>query len=672
MERKALAEKILVLGVDGLDPRLTSKYVAEGKMPNVAKIIAAGSAREDLVLLGGVPTVTPPMWTTLATGAYPATHGITCFYAPNPELDTMSYNLDSRTCWAEPLWNVFVEAGKKTLVWHWPGSSWPPTSDDPLLHVVDGTTPGSIGMGSCQVDGEYLIVASERTEEVTYKANAAEDAKVPCVITDLQLDDGQALEGVNDKVTANTVRTILMKRYDGMEYASGGTPLDVAFSPVKDAEGWKVDAKGCKEFTMLFSKGLISRPALIRPNEQGVYDHIVMYRSKKDADPLAVLPKGVFVKEIRDQGFRHDEPVPCHRSMRVLELAEDGSTVRIWVSASMDLTERKVWHPQELFDKVTGKFGPIPPTSMICVPDPVLTTDCMLSAWYVSAQWQADALNYLIEEEQYDVIFSHFHNVDLQEHTFIRHMKKKYDTKLAEEVYFKFMEDVYIQTDYYLGQFVHLLDKGWTILVVSDHAQVCPLNSPPMIGDLMGCNVRVMSELGYTVLKKDENGQELPEIDWSKTRAVATRGTHIYINLKGRDPHGIVDPADQYELEEQIMTDLYGYHDPTTGKRVIALALRNKDALLLGHGGPRSGDIIYFLAEGYNYDHADSLSTTWGYGDTSVSPIFIAAGRGIKKGFTTKRVIRQVDVTPTLAVLGGVRMPHECEGAPVYQILTEE
>ena len=35
MEHKALAEKILVLGVDGLDPRLTRKYVEEGKMPNV-------------------------------------------------------------------------------------------------------------------------------------------------------------------------------------------------------------------------------------------------------------------------------------------------------------------------------------------------------------------------------------------------------------------------------------------------------------------------------------------------------------------------------------------------------------------------------------------------------------------------------------------------------------
>ena len=34
MQRKALADKILLLGIDGMDPRLTSKYVAEGKMPN--------------------------------------------------------------------------------------------------------------------------------------------------------------------------------------------------------------------------------------------------------------------------------------------------------------------------------------------------------------------------------------------------------------------------------------------------------------------------------------------------------------------------------------------------------------------------------------------------------------------------------------------------------------
>lgn len=52
--------------------------------------------------------------------------------------------------------------------------------------------------------------------------------------------------------------------------------------------------------------------------------------------------------------------------------------------------------------------------------------------------------------------------------------------------------------------------------------------------------------------------------------------------------------------------------------------------------------------------------------------IFAAAGPGIKEGYTTTRVIRQVDFAPTLCVLGGVRMPNECEGAPIYQILSKK
>ena len=69
----------------------------------------------------------------------------------------------------------------------------------------------------------------------------------------------------------------------------------------------------------------------------------------------------------------------------------------------------------------------------------------------------------------------------------------------------------------------------------------------------------------------------------------------VYLNIKGRDKHtladgtvidGIVDPADKYELEEQIMTDLYSLKSPETGHRIVSVALRNKDAVLLGQGGP--------------------------------------------------------------------------------------
>lgn len=118
---KSLSEKVFVLGVDGMDPRMTKKYLELGKMPHLAEFIKRGSCRDDLVLLGGVPTITPPMWATLATGANPSTHGITCFWGQDPEkLDTLVYNMDSERCKAEQMWNVTALEGKKTLVWHWP------------------------------------------------------------------------------------------------------------------------------------------------------------------------------------------------------------------------------------------------------------------------------------------------------------------------------------------------------------------------------------------------------------------------------------------------------------------------------------------------------------------------------------------------------------------------
>ena len=103
----------------------------------------------------------------------------------------------------------------------------------------------------------------------------------------------------------------------------------------------------------------------------------------------------------------------------------------------------------------------------------------------------------------------------------------------------------------------------------------------------------------------------------------------------------------------------------------MALALRNKDAAILGMNGEESGDIVYMLEEGFNRVHGDALPTYEGLLDTSVSPIFIAAGAGVKQGYTTKRVIREMDVAPTVAAILGVRMPRECEGAPVYQILQD-
>ena len=52
-------------------------------------------------------------------------------------------------------------------------------------------------------------------------------------------------------------------------------------------------------------------------------------------------------------------------------------------------------------------------------------------------------------------------------------------------------------------------------MLVSDHAQVCSQHGTIFLGDLVGINVRIMQELGFTALKTDETGKELREIDCS-------------------------------------------------------------------------------------------------------------------------------------------------------------
>ena len=682
MAKEALSNKILCLGVDGLDPRLTRKYVDEGKMPNVKKLIEMGGCREDLVLLGGHPTVTPPMWTTLATGCYSNVHGITGFYRMPDlstgefDLDQEAYNLDSRNCKAEPLWNVFAENGKKTLVWHWPGSSWPPTSDSENLYVVDGTVPGSVNV-SAQVEKEFFFVAKEDVETPTFIPAGAANIQQACVIDDVSVQRdvdplGMEDRGLGAMVVVPPVRSILNDPLNQGQWGGLQAPQNVAMSPIKPATGWVNAPEDALECTMLVSNGYLRRPILILKNDAGIYDKIAIQTSKKDESPLAEIKAGEFKRSVIDVSLVGEEKVQIIRNMALLELTEDGKHIRMWVSNGNDTSFNAFWHPQSLYQDVyegTGMYPP--PTCMIGSQEKELIQDVMLQNWYSIADYQSAALHYLIDQKGVEVVFSHFHSVDLQSHRFIRYMHDKGENVVPVEDPIQWMEDVYVQVDYYLSKFMHYLDDGWTIFLFSDHAQVCGKYLPHGMGDIVGININAMKDLGYTVLKKDENGNELPEIDWTQTKAIAWGEQHIYLNLIGRTDHGIVDPADQYELEEQIITDLYGYKHPVSGKRVISVALRNKDAVLLGQGGPEAGDICYWVSENCAYDHADTLSTAWGQANTSVSPIFIAAGKGIKPGYTN-RVIRQIDFAATVATVGGVRMPRECEGAPVYQILDGE
>lgn len=682
MKRQAYTNKLLVLGVDGMDPRISKRMMDDGRMPNLKAFRDRGATRDDMRLLGAIPTITPPCWTTLATGAYPGTHGITCYWRQSPDsLDAVVYNMDSRNCVAEQMWNVTTEAGLKTLVWHWPGSSWPPSSDSDLLHVVDGTQPGSVNMGVAQMDWEKIIVATPEIPAVKYAPRVEKAAGVGCIMTDIddmiapdsdEEDEMMEIWWGDKSREGMEIRTYVTCLDDTEMMIGAKVAYDIINSPLKDAEKWADAPEGAKEFTVLTSGGIVRRPALLLKNEEGKYDRVAIYKNKKATEPIVVVREGEMVSAL-DEVTKKEETKVAYRSYKLLELDPEGTIIRLWISNALDISNDMLWHPTSLHKQVTENVGHVPPVSLIGGEESELVDKIFEPSWDVYDQWQADCLEYLIKANEYDVVFSHLHNVDCAGHQ-IWHLGKTLEPwkHTDEKTYQALIERFYEQTDRYLGRFLHLLDEGWTIFVLSDHGLIVGENVPPILGEYGGLNTKVMEDLGYTVMIKDENGNSTNEVDWEKTRAVQIRSNYIYINLKGRDKTGIVDPADKYELEGQIIDDIYNYRDPETGKRVVGIAMRNKDGVLLGVNGPECGDIFFSIDEGFNRLHGDSLSTSEGYFNTSVSPIFVAAGPGIKENFLTERTIRQVDVTPTIAALLGTRFPAQCEGAPVYQILSED
>src|SRR6187549_2032340 len=77
------AERVFVIGFDGMDPTLTNKFMAEGKLPNLQKLANSGTYRT----LGTTqPSESPVAWASFATGVNPGKHNIYDFLVR--DLDT--------------------------------------------------------------------------------------------------------------------------------------------------------------------------------------------------------------------------------------------------------------------------------------------------------------------------------------------------------------------------------------------------------------------------------------------------------------------------------------------------------------------------------------------------------------------------------------------------------
>ena len=145
-------------------------------------------------------------------------------------------------------------------------------------------------------------------------------------------------------------------------------------------------------------------------------------------------------------------------------------------------------------------------------------------------------------------------------------------------------------------------------------------------------------------------------IEWSKTRAytsVVSTGEGISVNLKGREPGGIVDPKDYEKVRDEVRAAVEGFKDPVTGKNPVGKTYL-KEEVLSGAFLDTAPDILLVPAEGYSLTHAKGAveEADWLSGDHRLEGVIVATGPEVTPG-PLKETAQLIDLGPTsMAALG--------------------
>ncbi|MGH2755014.1 MAG: alkaline phosphatase family protein [Actinomycetota bacterium] len=167
-------------------------------------------------------------------------------------------------------------------------------------------------------------------------------------------------------------------------------------------------------------------------------------------------------------------------------------------------------------------------------------------------------------------------------------------------------------------------------------------------------------------------------IDWSKTRAfsapIPQQG--IYVNLEGREPNGIVPPAEYEAVRDEIIERFSALVDPDDGKPIVDRIHKREEVI----DGPQSVDApdLFPVCRAYSYELSDGLLSPGILDDYRSLPrgfhhmdgVFGIAGPGIEPEPGLRASL--YDVTPTALYLAGLKVPESCDGRVLVDFLPRE
>ena len=546
-------EKILFLGLDAAMPDLVKKFVAEGVMPNTARLMEQG-------VFSRLETVFPPLtaaaWTAIVSGAGSGTNGVPSLMVKHPgeELDHWHTSFDRNEVLCETMWDVGRRMGKKTAL-----INWPVTFPMGMISEEDG----------CQLAGSlnppfryFYMPLWDVASSACFSNKLLHCNQIP----------GRAVQ----------VRP-------------------------RQAEGWTNlprSGRPCLEFEITvpptYVEGYKMQVLMYASTREG-YDRMLISESKDAARAITDIAMGEYGPWITKKFHARDYRRDGRFRFQILELSKDGRDFKLYQS-SINMAE-PYSVPASLSREVEKEAG-----VYMEVDDPWafmdgwMTSDLYLEQLGLHADWWGKATKYVLEHQEWDMAFSWVGTIDHIEHALysgIEPAARVYSEKTAPFCW-HMIREVYRQVDGNIGRILEAVDLDSTyVVLISDHGMT-HLDWNPFVKE----HLSRAGLLKYNLDLSTDDPSNLT-IDWEKTKChpLEPCHAHIFINLKGRDPHGIVEPEDYERVQEEIINALLAMKNPETGENVVAYALKKKEAGRLGiYEGPgydRVGDVLYAWKPGY-------------------------------------------------------------------------
>jgi predicted AlkP superfamily phosphohydrolase/phosphomutase len=162
-------------------------------------------------------------------------------------------------------------------------------------------------------------------------------------------------------------------------------------------------------------------------------------------------------------------------------------------------------------------------------------------------------------------------------------------------------------------------------------------------------------------------------INWQQTRAYCGWALQqgVSINLRGREPHGWVEPGADCEcLRDEIAEALVAFGDPESKTAVVDKVLRREE-YYRGPYSDRAPDLLLIPKEGYAvapYRSRMFEPTGWASGEHSMQGIFLACGPHVKDGGQPVDGARLLDILPTVLHATGLPVPDDVDGRVLVEI----